>query len=218
MKAILIILISIIFVSCSDKDKVVYSLPSDKDINEIISTIILSDSIPVVRMEAEPDTIRVKGQPDRIIYPIRHAFSVELEKLRVYFPEPPKDTFELTPPLPSRIGVYFDDLIKRGQADNRNFFSKSDSAYFVFQNDTLNHFTISGNLLDNIYTTTKQQEESKEYTYFSCSIPVFSFDKTKAYVVLAYNCYGLCGSGNSYLLSKDNGHWIIKKRKTLWIS
>lgn len=219
MRNITLILISILFFSCADKNTVTYSLPSDSDINEIISEILITDSIPVLKNHILPDTIIDKTDKNNIRHRIKFPFCTDLEKFRVCFPKPNNDSLELTIPMPSGFfGLYFTTILERGNLNNHLHLSKADSAYFVFQSDTLNHFTISGDILNDIYTTTQDKQKGKEDTYFSCTIPIFSTDKTKAYVELNYRCWGLCSYGRYYILSKEKNRWTIIEKTTHWFS
>lgn len=191
-----------------------YSLPDSNDIEEIIATIITDDRIPVLKYDVPPDTLYAEDNTSRVVFPIKHRFSTDLEKLNIFFSLPQKDKdMELSPPLPFHC-VYFKNIVQ----EEAQMFTASDSAYVSYQNDSLNRFLIKGDIINKIHTTTSEKQAGKEEEYFSCSIPVFSADKKKAYVELTHNCYGLCGSANLYLLAKTNNTWKIVKRRTLWIS
>lgn len=219
MKNLTLILLSILFFSCTDKNKVIYSLPSDKDINEIISEILITDSVHVFKSQIMPDSIVDRADNNKYIYLMKFPFCTDLEKFRVCFPKPSNDSLELTIPMPSGFfGLSYTTILERGNLNNRLHFSKADSAYFAFQSDTLSHFSISGNILKDIYTTTLDKQKGKEDTYFSCTIPIFSADKTKAYVELNYRCWGLCSYGRYYILSKVKNRWTIVKKDTHWFS
>lgn len=218
MKSTVIIILTLALFSCSSPTNKTYSFSLAKDINEIIQEIIISDSIPVLINNDLPDTIHYKDKPDFIRYQIKFPFSVDLYDYQICFPRSNADTLELTPPPPPGFGIYFKTLIERGQISNKSFFTKLDSTYFVFQNDSINNFTISGDLLKSIHITKKAKLKNTKDTHFTCSIPIFSKDNTKAYVELIYNCYGLCSYGKFYLLSKEKNRWTIVKKETHWFS
>lgn len=218
MKSIIIIILTSVLFSCSNSATKTYTFASDIDINDIIQEIIVSDSLPVFKSHNLPDSIHYKDRPDFISYPINFPFSVDLYDYQICFPRPNVDTLELMPPPPPGFGIYFNTLIERGQLSNKSFFSKEDSAYFVFQNNAVSNFTISGDILNKIYTTNKAKLKGTKDTHFTCSIPIFSQDNSKAYVELIYNCYGLCSYGRFYLLSKEKNHWTIVKKDTHWFS
>jgi hypothetical protein len=46
----------------------------------------------------------------------------------------------------------------------------------------------------------------------------FNKDKTQALVFVAFICGGLCGEGNYFLLTKNEGQWKIEKKLFAWIS
>lgn len=45
---------------------------------------------------------------------------------------------------------------------------------------------------------------------YSFSLPLFSSDKTKAIMMIKYLCPGLCGYGQTFLFTKENGIWTAK--------
>lgn len=211
---IIFIISSILLFSCKDKSVINYSLPDSNDIEKIIETIIMDDSIPVLKYDAAPDTLHASDGKSRVVIPIKHPFNIDLEKMKILFSLPQKDKdMELTPPLPFHC-IYFKDIVH----EEEQMFTTNDSAYVSYQNDSLNRFLIKGNIRNKIYITTSEKQAGKQDAYFSCSIPVFSADKKKAYVELTYNCFGLCSSSNLYLLAKTNTTWKIVKKRTLWIS
>ncbi len=218
MKSIVLLLLTLILFSCENTTNKTYSYASDNDINDIIKEIIISDSIPVFKNNNLPDTIHNKSKPDFITFPINIPFCIDLYDFQVCFPPPNIDTLEFAPPPPPGLGIYFNTLIERGKLSNKSFFSKLDSTHFDYQNKTINHFTISGEILNKINTTTKLKLKNTKNTHFTCSIPIFSKDNTKAYVELIYNCYGLCSYGKYYLLSKEKNHWTVVKKETDWFS
>ena len=216
MKTILITLITIILVSCSNNEKIVYQLPSEKDINEIIETIILKDSIPIFINNAAPDTLEKKDGSKFIILPINNKFSIDLEKYRVFFPI--QDTENIEIPPPPGMGVNFSSLVNFNYSDTTIYFAKSDSSYICFQNDTLNHFIYNGRLTKQINTTKTAKQKEKKESYYAITLPIFSTDRKKAYVEVTFRCWGLCGGATGYILVKKSGHWEIAIRRGLWIS
>ena len=160
--------------------------------------------------------ITYKDRPSFVLLPINNLFCVNLEKLRVVFPDTEHESMPPPPPPPGK-GVNFNDIINRGEVNSAMCFTKSDSAFFVFQNDTLNHFTFNTQLTKKLNTTIYRKQKNRKDSYYSCSIPIFSSDKTKAYVEIANHCYGLCGGVTAYILKKLNGHWTIIRQSALWI-
>jgi hypothetical protein len=62
----------------------------------------------------------------------------------------------------------------------------------------------------------KKYPKSSGYWNFS---PVgYDAAGTEALVYVGHHCGGLCGTGHMVLLTKENGHWIVKNRVMLWIS
>lgn len=54
--------------------------------------------------------------------------------------------------------------------------------------------------------------------FMSLSRVGFNKDATQAIVYLGNVCGGLCGSGQFFLLAKDNGKWKIKLSSMAWVS
>lgn len=211
-----LIILTITLFSCSNKEKPIYTLPNSEDINEIIETIIIQDSLPIFKFAAKADTVIDDNNRELIILPVNHKFSINLEKLYVYSQS---DTSELsTNEYPFAGGVYNNKLINIGREENKKYFTAKDTGYFSFQNDTIKSFVFTSSLTSKIYTTSWLNEKDKKTEYLACSIPVFSIDKSVAYVVLTHHCYGLCGSADGYILVKKNGKWEIAYRRNLWIS
>ena len=54
--------------------------------------------------------------------------------------------------------------------------------------------------------------------YIRISKPVFSADRTFALVEIDYYCSGLCGEGNTYILTKKGDGWVQYKKIMRWVS
>jgi hypothetical protein len=46
----------------------------------------------------------------------------------------------------------------------------------------------------------------------------YNIAKNEALVYLAHSCGMLCGTGHLYLLTKEDGGWVVKNKLMLWIS
>lgn len=200
--ALLIILLS--FFSCkkANNDPSVSHL-NPKDIDEIVETIIIDDSLTVLK---EENNYRM--------------FCDSLIKLDIHIPEKRMKEGDLPPPpLPFHsISIY--DLLS--EKDSLTFKPK-DSLFLINQNSGIGKLAIEKTLADKINITTKGQEidkkeSGKSYDYYEMTIPLFSSDYKKAYVILNHYCGRLCGGGRSIWLEKKNGKWIIIHQSTRWIS
>lgn len=219
IKLINIILIVLLFSCVQVKPKKVFSLPNFNDINDIIETIVLKDSLPVLLDNSESDTVHTKGLPDYIIHHGNKPLSVDLSKMKVIVPE-------ISPKGLTR--VYLENMVDISELLNakvkgENFFSEDDSLYFLFQNDTLKQFRINEKFANKLTQTTFAEQSNRRKTnerinYYDLTIPVFSLDNKKAYVEVTYNCSGLCGGATAIYLEKINGVWTIMHTLTLWIS
>lgn len=213
---ILIFIFTLTFISCAKRDEVTFTLPSDKDINEIIKIIINSDSLPVFKTDMKPDTLRYEGQPDFIRFPIKIPFIADLDKIIIYpTPSPNNDIDNLTPPPYN--GIYFSSLLYYGKKNN--VFTDLDSLYVFYQNDTLKSFKLSNEITEQIYIIKTQPKENDEDTrFYSCSIPIFSTNNQYAYVELQYHCYGECSYTNGYILKKINNTWTLVDKRTISVA
>jgi len=58
----------------------------------------------------------------------------------------------------------------------------------------------------------------KREKYIRISKPIFSNNNTFVLVEVDYNCFGLCGEGFTYVLTKRKNHWILFKKILRWVS
>jgi hypothetical protein len=198
MARCLIICISILTIACTTKvDKENYSFPDKREILEIIETIIKDKKLPVKR-----DT--VKG--------FHLALASALYKLEVFVPDTNMRSALSQVPITRLLKI---------KVNKRQFFSKKDSAFFLYQNDIVKVVDLHNELDHIYYLTTPEQEKLKKgpgNSYYDMSVPIFSKDLKKAYVEVNDNCKGLCGSGGYYLLEKIKNKWTIVDYHVLWIS
>lgn len=62
------------------------------------------------------------------------------------------------------------------------------------------------------------QKYPKSAGYWEFSRPGYNQANDEALLYVSHSCGWLCGTGHLYLLSKQNGHWVVKNRVMLWIS
>jgi hypothetical protein len=203
MRNIILIFTLISLFSCKNSEiKAVFDTSKVTDINDIVETIIIEDSLDVLKNEDGSGML-----------------CEELIKLDIYVPEKSKNGEIVIPPPP--IGnVSIGDLLHYGKG---GFFSVKDSLYLLNQNSNPQKFTIDKVQFEKFKLTTREKEISKmkakkSFDFYEISIPIFSSDNKKAYVELSHYCGTLCGDGRSIYLEKVNEKWkIISKRET-WIS
>jgi hypothetical protein len=58
----------------------------------------------------------------------------------------------------------------------------------------------------------------KSAGYWQFSRPGYNSTRDEALLYVVHSCGGRCGTGDLYLLSKQNGQWTVKNRLALWIS
>ena len=208
--------------SCRGEDHgQTFLLPDNTDINNIVWTIITEDSLPVLKKR---DTLAYDAGSQVAFIAIPIPFSVELRKIKVVIPE--KRTPDIPPPHPPPPGVTetvsISELLNK-TLDEKTFFNSSDSLYILFQNDTLRQFHIAENIVDKLIPTTLSEQIEKykrkeRVHYFEMTIPVFSADNKRTYVILIDNCPRLCGGAMEIFLQKINNKWIIVSRHQLWVN
>lgn len=175
-----------------------------ENINQIVKTIIIVDSLKILKTGKNPIEL-----------------FENLRKLRIYIPTK-EDIKNRYPPPPPPNFVSIDKLINlkiKGQA----FFSNKDSINLINQYPKQDSLKINDEVLKNVIFISSEKAKSKSkinegYYFCEITIPLFSKDKNRAYVELAYYCGRLCGGGKSILLKKINGKWTIVESYDTWVS
>ncbi len=206
-KLILILLVSLSFTKCKNNDNQA-EIDSSKinEINEIVKTVILEDSLNVLKNNKDSK-----------------KFCEELIKLDIYIPEKRKNNEpNPPPPPPSFYKISIENLLYY-KIENEFFFTSKDSLYLLQQNLNPEKLKIEKAVIKNINLTTNEKEINKikmgkSYNFYEMTIPIFSSDNQKAYVELNHYCGGLCGSGKSIYLKKINRKWKIVDKWSTWIS
>lgn len=205
-KILLILIVSYSFAKCKNNNETILHSSKIKDINEIVKTVILDDSLKVWKNEKDSK-----------------MFCEDLIKLNIYIPETRKENEPITPPRPpSRNEVSIRNLLY-SKIKNEMFFTSKDSLYLIQQNLNPQKIKFETETIEKINLTTKKKEINKKeigksYNYYEMTIPIFSLDGQKAYLELNHYCGGLCGSGKSIFLKKINGKWKITDKWETWIS
>jgi hypothetical protein len=60
--------------------------------------------------------------------------------------------------------------------------------------------------------------QQKGGKYIRISKPVFNADRTFALLEVDYNCFGQCGEGYTYVLTKKSNSWMLYKKILRWVS
>lgn len=205
-KLLLILLVSLFFTKCKNiNNETELDSSKIKDINEIVKTVVLEDSLNVLKNGKEAE-----------------KFCRELIKLNIYIPEKRKDNEPIPLPPRSFNNISIENLLYY-KIENEMFFTSKDSLCLLQQNLNPQKLKIEKEVVERINLTTNEKEMNKKkigesYNFYEMTIPIFSSDKQKAYVELNHYCGGLCGSGRSIFLKKINGKWKIIDKWTTWIS
>ena len=83
--------------------------------------------------------------------------------------------------------------------------TKSDSSYFKYQNENLKSFTIDKKLQDQFIIS-----GNLELPFYDMTIPIFSLDNNKAFVIVKVNNTGIDNPSYEVILSKEKGKWRIQ--------
>jgi len=206
-KIFLILLVSLSFTNCKKiNNETEFDSSKIKDINEIVKTVILEDSLNVL----------INGKGTKM-------FCEELIKLDIYIPERRTDNEPIPPPPPPSFNDISIENLLYSKIENEIFFTSKDSLYLLQQNLNPQTRKIEKEVVEKINSTTKEKELKKKklgesYNFYEMTIPIFSSDNQKAYLELNHYCGGLCGSGKSIFLKKINGKWKIIDKWRTWIS
>ncbi|NRT16681.1 hypothetical protein HNP99_003053 [Flavobacterium sp. 28A] len=206
-KTFLLLLLCFSFMKCKKNNEAQLSSFKNKDINDIVRTVISEDSLNVLK----------NGKASKM-------FCEDLIKLNIYIAEKRKKNNSIHPPPPpppsfNRISIQ--NLLNYNK--NEMFFTIKDSLFLLQQNINSQRIKIEFKESDNINFTTKQREINKRkkgelYNFYEMTIPIFSVDNDKAYLQLNHYCGHLCGSGTAIYLKKINGNWKILEEWQIWIS
>lgn len=185
--------------------KSVYPVPDKADIYNVIKAIVsqervvsLFDSkgVLISRQPGKKDFITLKDFP----------LSVNLIKIRV-------DTSANT----AFRSVLYQELIAS------KYFTKKDSAYLFFQNDTLSHFDLDTTTLHGMKFTSDfklKNQWSKGHRnlhFYRISIPLFSADRNTVRVyIYAISAFEM-GGDYVFYLQKKNSEWKIIKQEQVGV-
>ncbi len=186
-----------LLISCSKEKNVEFHLPSNSDVQAIITAIIKHDSLPVL---------------------LNHKDSYALSSDILEFKLLTSDS--ITPPIMPGTGIKLKDLllVKADSSGNHYLFSHKDSTYFRFlEKAWLRKRTAITNLRENgvkvesllLLEEALNESQEKANAFFIFSNPVFSQDQTKAYIELTFACDRLCGYGHSFSLKNEKGKWRV---------
>lgn len=135
----------LIFTNCNTKSKQAeYNAIRVKEINKIVETIIVDDSLNVLKDNEHSKML-----------------SEDLFRLTVFVPEKSKNNDVLPPPPPSFNNVSINELLNNRIEDNI-FFKSVDSTYLLEQNLEEKNLKLNKNLIAKINSTTKQIELNKK--------------------------------------------------------
>lgn len=207
MRIFLGFLLFIFLFGCHEPEKK-YPVPSKKDIDDIIKTIITQQSC-VVLFDWPGLGISKPGDPNYNALD-NLALLTDLKKVTV---------------MDTLIGDLYTAYIRHLLNPNDSLhFKKADSLYILTQYYSLKHFTVDRRTLTNVRfiseneLRTEQIAGKKRTPYYELSIPIFSLDQQQVYVQLNRYVRLNGAMGYMFILRKIKGQWKIVRQKYTWMS
>jgi hypothetical protein len=176
----------------ANQQKAIHKLPTDKDIKEIVESIISQDSLLFNNSNSNNFGL------------------TKLRKLRIIVPE---ENSHVPPPPPSPEMVYINDLFEL-TVENKPIFKKEDYDYLLFQNDSLPEFEFDSNISKKYIIASDKNSFDK--ALYSFSIPIFTSDNNFAYVQSSQYYSKQWLGTNYFILKRQNGRWDVLKHEMLF--
>ena len=194
-----LLLIFVLLSACGQKKQVQeYKLPQINDINEVVTEVIRQDNLSSEGLD----------------------LNCSLSKLKVVFKKSSNNG--LRPRHDPRIFTLPYYLPEKYSTNS--IFLKIDSLYLLRQNDIFRKFSLDQSFTKLIHLTNESQIKKKSLPNsfvancrYEITIPIFSRNRTLAYVKLTEACNVLGGSAWAIYLNKIHGRWQIIKQSMLWI-
>ncbi len=213
MKSIIVVLLAILILACSQKDKVAYTMPDEKEINDVVETILLQSINPIFLDQSVIDTTSEFDGDNSKHEENLARLIVELEKFTVVRFDVNSENIIPDPPH----SIPFLTLIEFNLPNTSKYFTLSDSTYIQYQNNQSQHFAYTGAYLKQLNIVKASKSSELEKSYYGISIPIFSMDQKTTYVEVTYHCSEFCSEAYGYILVKKNDSWTIAKKKLIWI-
>jgi hypothetical protein len=215
----LLLLLALLVYSCKGGiKKTAYVLPSAADLNDVVQAAVHNElyKVPIV-FQSAGSTPQTDSNSAKATKPL----SVDLCRLHILAPPSAKAAGPPPPPLPP--GSEYITFLQQLEVYGKPFFSGQDSAYILFQSDSLLSFRLNTTDAEHIHYTCRPYLDSVyrasgHIAAFESSIPVFSADGRKAYLTLTFQCDGNCAYGLAFMLNKKESRWQVVKGWVLWYS
>ena len=209
MKYFNLVLFVILILGCKEERREVPESITVNIINEIVSTVLLDDSL--VNFTSGTKSIYICDE----------LLKLELMNFEIINKSKSGNVIQ-PPPPPPRTCISVADLLNL-DINGNYFFTLEDTAFLKEQGIVSNSFKIDSlNLKDfKFYSKDELLFKSVNGTlldFYEMTLPIFSKDKCKAYLELNHFCKGLCGGGVGLFLQKHNDKWIVIHRNSTWMS
>jgi len=192
-RTFILIFVSFLF-SCKN-EQAGNILPSDSEINEIIKTAILGDSLELAK---ENNQIPICNELKRITLVTKRNSKPELSPFKKF------------------DSLLIGDLIFHKRLPYKGFFKASDSTFIKFQNKNIKSHILPNSIFGNLKFVTLEKGKNLDDKFFYFTIPILSADGKRAYSQLTWECYGFCGVGYEVFLEKNYGKWKVVKQEYVW--
>lgn len=209
MRIFLIFLVTLLLFGCRAPEKK-YSIPSKKDINEIVKAVISQQTI-ADRFDSTGKVIT--GKPGIARFNPLDDLHLNINLSR---PWSTGDT-----------GLNHINIESLFTPQRNAGFLKKDSLYVVFQCRIQKGLKIdTAELTNHMFTSdaemkairNRSRKEYFAYYYYQISVPLFSSDQKQAYLMLDSYYMRSQAVGYAFILKKINGKWKIVKQDITWIT
>jgi len=205
MNRLLFLLIIILALSCSDKKS--QDAAYKNETLSIIQSLLEQKGVEMVRDYPTNQNVPICINLKKLIINAK-CFETVKASNKIVIIKLPKKSF-------TNQGEVCLEKIYKSKPISNVFFKIKDSIDIINQNNSNQNFTIPKIITKDFETIesnekTKITEKSIQFSY-----PIFSKDKTKAYIEFDHYAKN-DGYGNSLYLEKENGKWKIKHIESNW--
>ena len=191
MKNILYFLIIISFISCEEKKAISRNLVPDKEVYDIINFIIKNE------FSKSNNNSKYLSEEFPMILPDNEYFGIE--KMDTIFSKSDVEFMKL------QISKRYEFRIERNLIQNK----------VVIPFDSINKLRISEKS-DQFWKRFQIKYDARKFD--GISLPLFSVDYKTVIISYGHHCGSLCGSGETSIYRRVNGHWKKFKVISFWTS
>lgn len=213
MKYLLFIFLAFVVACQQEKEHPKITLPTNKDIEDVIETVIEQDSLPLFRRDEKEFTYKPKK--NEVIINVRSDLNIYLRKNYFYVRDLEYRKDDVPPPPTDNQGVIeYYNLLKKSEG----LFSKQDSLYLYYQCENQRIFILPSSFkykYSIIEKTPLKWKDTINTTFIDFSVPIFTSDRRSAYVTITTH-YGIGNFLAEYFYLNNNKNWIIVSKGELF--